>query len=261
MRQRRRSLKTIALERCEETHSAAFQEGKWISPYDALIRGSDKIGQLSAAAKAGWRIPATMVTQSRSELQRFFEQHRQNRNYRKDCSRERLIFLLARPIDDPMAFEEASYEAAPAIYQERITGTRHNFRLLCFGERSLAASIDSSDLDWRPNLNVPIHDWPVPDVVHSMTRKVLDLLGLEMGIVRHKRNAQWRVCVVGGQSSRPIPFFLSRSPSYGSRSTLQTILLILHVASENWIGPCLARIDFVLRPRDGAAGCRLSKLS
>ena len=161
--------------------SAAFQ-GKWISPYDALIRGSDKIGQLSAAAKAGWRIPATMVTQSRSELQRFFEQHRQTGIIVKTVVGGEGPFLLARPIDDPMAFEEASYEAAPAIYQERITGTRH-IRLLCFGERSLAASIDSSDLDWRPNLNVPIHDWPVPDVVHSMTRKVLDLLGLEMGIV------------------------------------------------------------------------------
>ena len=38
-------------------------------------------------------------------------------------------------------------------------------------------------MDWRPNLNVPIRSWPVPDSLHSQVRSTLDALGLEMGVI------------------------------------------------------------------------------
>jgi len=161
---------------------AASFRGKWISPYEALIRGSDKIGQLSAAQAAGWQVPETLVTQSRTDVARFFERHARNGIIVKTIVGAEGPLLLTRRIVDPLAFDESTYEAAPAIYQEYIPGKRH-IRLFCFGDRSLAASIDSEDLDWRPNLNVPISNWTVPDLVYGLAQKTLKSLGLEMGVI------------------------------------------------------------------------------
>jgi glutathione synthase/RimK-type ligase-like ATP-grasp enzyme len=156
--------------------------GKWISTYEALIRGSDKIGQLFAAALVGWRVPETLVTQSRTEVVDFFRKQVQSGIIVKTVVGAEGPLLLTRKIHDPLEFDEASYEAAPAIYQECIPGRRH-LRVLCFGDHSVAASIDSSDLDWRPNLCVPINDWSVPRSVHKKIRDTLDKLGLEMGVI------------------------------------------------------------------------------
>lgn len=155
--------------------------GHWISTVEATIRASDKLAQLSAAQRCGFRIPETLVSQSRSEVIEFF--HELNcKVIVKPIVGIRGPLLLTRLMDDPSKLEPASFEVCPGLYQEFIPGSRH-IRLNCFGTRSYAASIDSDDLDWRPNLNVPIHAWPVPGVLHTKVRSVLDLLGLEMGIV------------------------------------------------------------------------------
>jgi glutathione synthase/RimK-type ligase-like ATP-grasp enzyme len=85
-----------------------------------------------------------------------------------------------------------SIRACPSIYQEFVTGTKH-IRLNCFGKRSFAAVIDSVDLDWRPNLNVPITRWKVPSWLHAKVRGILDLLNLEMGIVDLKETPEGEI--------------------------------------------------------------------
>jgi glutathione synthase/RimK-type ligase-like ATP-grasp enzyme len=163
--------------------------GKWISKYEALLNSSDKIAQLATASRAGWRIPDTLVAQKRSSVVEFFKTYSNEGIVVKTIVGTDKSFLLTRRLTNPLDFEEAAYAASPAIYQECIPGKRH-IRLLCFGDRSLAASIDSNDLDWRPNLNVPINDWRVPDHVHRKTRHTLDLLGLEMGVVDLKETSE-----------------------------------------------------------------------
>jgi hypothetical protein len=83
---------------------------------------------------------------------------------------------------DPERFDDASFAAAPAIYQEYIHGSDH-LRLNCFGAHSYAARIRTEDLDWRGNLNVPITSYTVSPALHSRVRNVLDLLRLKMGAV------------------------------------------------------------------------------
>jgi hypothetical protein len=83
---------------------------------------------------------------------------------------------------EPERFDDASFAAAPAIYQEYIQGSDH-LRLNCFGAHSYAARICTEDLDWRANLNVPITSYTVPSALHNRVRSVLDLLRLEMGVV------------------------------------------------------------------------------
>jgi hypothetical protein len=165
--------------------------GRWISTFEALSRGSDKIYQLYAASLSGFRVPNTIVTQSVDELNNFFIENQRNIIVKTIVGAEG-PFLLTRKISDLEAFERASYEAAPAIYQECIPGTRH-IRLVCFGDQSVAACIETSELDWRPDLNVPITPWNVAPEIHRLVRRTLDFLGLEMGIIDLKETPQGEI--------------------------------------------------------------------
>ena len=138
---------------------SAFK-GKWVSMPEATLRASNKILQLRVARSVGFRVPDTIVSQSRAEVLTFWE----------SCSGEVIVkslvaiespFLLTRRLDDPRLFEEEAYLACPAIYQELIPGRRH-MRLSCFGDRAFAAVIESEDLDWRPKLDVPVYCYDVP---------------------------------------------------------------------------------------------------
>jgi glutathione synthase/RimK-type ligase-like ATP-grasp enzyme len=91
-------------------------------------------------------------------------------------------FLLTRRLFDPHDMASASFEVCPAIYQENIAGNDH-VRLNVFGDHSYAALIRSTELDWRPDLRVPVTPGPVTAELHSKARDVLDYLGLEMGAI------------------------------------------------------------------------------
>lgn len=156
-------------------------KGLWISSLEATARASDKIGQLSVARACGFRVPRTLVSQSRQAVSELYQ----------SCNGSIVVktvvgaqgpFLQTVRLPDPATMDDESFSAAPAIYQECIGGTDH-LRLNCFGNESWAAIIRTRDLDWRGNLDVPIDSYPVPDSLHARVRAVLDRLGLEMGVV------------------------------------------------------------------------------
>jgi glutathione synthase/RimK-type ligase-like ATP-grasp enzyme len=153
--------------------------GVWISDPAATERASNKILQLNAADRAGFRIPATLVSQSPSVVRQFFVQY--GPVIYKPVAGARGPLLFTRFLTEELILEEASLMTCPTIYQEYIPGDLH-IRLNCFGTRSFASTIESSELDWRPNLNVPIQPYDVPETLNVLVRRTLDLLGLEMGV-------------------------------------------------------------------------------
>jgi hypothetical protein len=46
--------------------------------------------------------------------------------------------------------------------------------------------IESDQLDWRPNLNVPEPPYPVSDDLHTRARQIRDRLALRMGVIELK---------------------------------------------------------------------------
>jgi hypothetical protein len=159
--------------------------GTWVSDPEATDRACDKVYQLSIARDVGFRIPETLISQSFSEVAAFSERL-EGRVIVKPVAGVAGPLLFTQYLGDPTRLHPKSYEVCPAVYQEYIPGTQH-IRLNCFGEQSYAASIETSDLDWRPNLNVPIKNWPVPQFLHEQVRAVLDRLGLAMGIIDLKQ--------------------------------------------------------------------------
>ncbi|MEV5375980.1 hypothetical protein AB0L26_08380 [Streptomyces nondiastaticus] len=159
---------------------AAAYRGLWVSPPEATDRAADKLYQLSVAQEAGFRVPRTLVSQSRQDVIDFARQV--GRIIVKPVVGASGPLMFTQYIDDPSAIPEESFTACPAVYQEYIPGRRH-VRLNCFGDRFYAALIETDSLDWRPDLNVPISRWSVPTDVARQVVSVLQRLGLRMGII------------------------------------------------------------------------------
>jgi hypothetical protein len=155
--------------------------GKWVSAPDPTFRASDKLFQLAIAHSCGFRVPETIVTQSRNDVVDLFLRHA-GKIIVKNILGMQGAFLLTRFLENPLELPAEAFEVCPAIYQEYIPGTRH-IRLNCFGPQSFAATIETEELDWRANLNKPIKSWKVSAELQVRVRTVLDALGLEMGIV------------------------------------------------------------------------------
>jgi glutathione synthase/RimK-type ligase-like ATP-grasp enzyme len=154
--------------------------GTWVSSIEATVRASDKVWQLKTASECGFPIPRTLITQSAAAVMQFFESC--GPLIVKTISGTPGPMLQTIKIDDPSIFSAEQYRVSPAIFQEYIAGSRH-LRLACFGDDSLAGLIETSDVDWRGNLNVPMRSHPVDEGLHRSVRSVLDRLGLEMGII------------------------------------------------------------------------------
>jgi hypothetical protein len=104
-------------------------------------------------------VPRTLVTQSRDEVVSFVREV--GRVIVKPVVGASGPLMFTRFLDDPESSPEPSFAVCPAIYQEYIPDS-HHIRLNCFGENMYAPLIETDDLDWRPNLNVPISGWTVP---------------------------------------------------------------------------------------------------
>jgi glutathione synthase/RimK-type ligase-like ATP-grasp enzyme len=172
---------------CHGSLSGGLQScfsGKWISNPLATETASNKLLQLLVAKRNGFRIPATLVTQSPQNL-RLFHEKNNKKIILKPVVGTPGPLLFTQFVREEHLVSADSIRVCPAIYQEYIPGSRH-IRLNCFGSHSFASSIETTDLDWRPNLSVPIAKWIVPDQLHLKVRRVLDDLGLEMGIFDFK---------------------------------------------------------------------------
>ncbi|MET9438092.1 hypothetical protein [Streptomyces sp. NPDC006551] len=166
---------------------AASYQGQWISLPEATSRAADKIFQLTVAREAGFRVPRTIVSQSRADVIEFAR--RVGRVIVKPMVGVPGPLMFTEYVDDPATIPEESFIACPAMYQEYIPGRRH-VRLNCFGAEMYAALIETDNLDSRTDLNVPISRWAVPEDVARQVAAVLRKLNLRMGIIDIKLTPQ-----------------------------------------------------------------------
>lgn len=159
---------------------AATFTGRWVSSPEATDRAADKLYQLAVAREEGFRVPRTLVSQSRQEVIEFVR--RTGRVIVKPVLGASGPLMFTQYLDDPSSIPEESFRVCPAVYQEYVPGTRH-VRLNCFGEDMCAALIETDRLDWRPDLNVPITKWEVPEPLARRVTAVLRRLDLRMGII------------------------------------------------------------------------------
>lgn len=155
--------------------------GSWINHPTAIFLADNKLIQLQAAQDAGFRIPQTLVSQDPTKIRQFCALLG-NKVVVKPVKGLRKATVFTRMLTEEHLASDDSLRLCPAIYQEYIPGARH-IRVHCFGDAVYAVLIESEELDWRQNLEIPFSIFELDESVKVRLRKVLKALGLKMGII------------------------------------------------------------------------------
>lgn len=161
--------------------------GTWVSHPEATRRAENKLVQLRAAATAGFRVPRTLVSQDPAEIRRFCEllDGQVILKAVQGTPRSQLYTLMVKP---EHLQNDDELRLCPTIFQEYVPGTRH-VRALCCGSKTHAVTIDSPELDWRRNLDVAVTPVDLDATTERRLAHVLELMGLKMGVVDIKLDA------------------------------------------------------------------------
>lgn len=155
-------------------------QGTWINHPFSTRNAENKLLQLRAAQLAGFRVPETLVSNCPEEVRQFC-QRLKGQVIVKAVRGTKYFSLFTRQVTEEHLRESASIRMSPAIYQEMIPGEAH-LRVHCFGDDIISVQIESTNLDWRENLEVPFRVVETQPSVAERLLKVLAILKLRMGI-------------------------------------------------------------------------------
>jgi hypothetical protein len=153
--------------------------GRWISHPDATERASLKLWQLERAAECGFRVPRTLASNDPTSVRQFLSDNAAP-TILKPLVGTRLRQLYTQFVDIERLDDEC-VRIVPALYQEYVPGNVH-LRVCVFGCSVFAVSITTADLDWRPNLNVPVSAYHVDSSLEAKLLLTLRTMNLAMGI-------------------------------------------------------------------------------
>lgn len=163
-----------------------------VNPIGAARITSNKLAQLEAARRVGFRIPRTLVSNRFDDISAFVSSTGDAcvkayyaQGWMTDEGAFQAVTTRIRSADlgDP-----AAHEVAPHFYQEYIR-KKCEYRLTIFGQYAAVVRINSSELegnaatDWRATPayldTLTVH--ALPESVIKAARQLLDLLGLRFG--------------------------------------------------------------------------------
>jgi len=154
--------------------------GTWLNEPTASRLAENKLIQLRAAQYAGFEIPRTLVSQEPDTIRQFCAMLK-NQVIVKPVKGSLGIPLFTKMLSEEHLASDESLRLCPAIYQEYIPGDRH-IRAHCFGDDVYAVLIESEQLDWRQNLDIPFSIFELDESIKMCLRNVLKILGLKMGV-------------------------------------------------------------------------------
>ena len=158
--------------------------GVWVSHPEATRLAENKLVQLSAARRAGCRLPRTLVSQDPAAVRRFCRELGYRVIVKTVAGTPKTPVMTGR-VTPELLRSDASISLCPAIYQELVPGVRH-LRVCCFGEEIRTALLETDRLDWRYPLDATVEPYELDDLAADRVREVVHDLGLRMGIVDMK---------------------------------------------------------------------------
>jgi glutathione synthase/RimK-type ligase-like ATP-grasp enzyme len=154
--------------------------GTWINDPSFSRLAENKLIQLSIAKRAGFRTPRTLISQNPKMIRNFCAMLKNN-VVMKAVKGTHQHQLFTGMISEDQLLEDGPLLLCPAIYQEYIPGDQH-IRAHCFGDDIYTTIIESDELDWRQNLDVPFRVIDLEEDVKASLRNVIKALGLKMGV-------------------------------------------------------------------------------
>jgi hypothetical protein len=154
--------------------------GTWVNDPTSTRLAENKLIQLSIAKRAGLQTPRTLISQDPKSIREFCTALKNN-VILKPVKGTLRFQLLTRMLTEHDLDDDDPILLSPAIYQEYIPGNQH-IRAHCFGGDIYAVMLESEELDWRQNLDIPFRVIDLPEGVKTSLRNVLVDLGLKMGV-------------------------------------------------------------------------------
>jgi glutathione synthase/RimK-type ligase-like ATP-grasp enzyme len=159
--------------------------GIWINEPTANTLAANKLLQLKTAQRAGFRIPRTLVSQDPVKIRQFYTMLGNDMVVKRIMGTNNVQLPTGRltgQLAEEYLVRDDVLRLCPAIYQEYIPGKYH-LRAHCFGNNVYAALIESEELDWRWNLNIPFKVTELSDELKARLCHLVSALGLRMGII------------------------------------------------------------------------------
>ena len=153
--------------------------GTWISEPTATRLAENKLVQLQAAQRAGLRVPRTLVSQDPVAIRQFCAALN-HQVVVKPVKGSLEVPLYTNMLTEEHLASDDSLCLCPAMYQEYIPGDRH-IRVHCFGETVHVVLIESKQLDWRQNLDIPFTIFELDISVQQQLKKSIEISWLKDG--------------------------------------------------------------------------------
>jgi len=167
--------------------------GKWISHPMSTALASNKLFQLQAAKKSGFRVPRTIVSQDPDAICSFQSANNSGTIIKALQPSTGGPPLFTQMLTKDHLSSDKSIMLCPVIYQELIQGTSH-LRVNCFGRDIYAVMLETSDLDWRVDLrNTKITVVNLQDAIKERIYRVCKELQLKMGIFDFKVTSEGEI--------------------------------------------------------------------
>lgn len=178
-------------------------DGRWLNCPFAILRAEDKPRQLSLARRAGFRVPATTITNERDRATVLTGRHacvaKPMRHALIDEGEAgRVVFTS--PAGSLPADEAAAIALAPVIFQQEVPKAR-DIRVIVVDDRVFATGIQSQDmdetrLDWRRGARTDLEHRPttLPSEIERACVSVTRALGLRysaIDLVEDPKGAFW----------------------------------------------------------------------
>lgn len=164
---------------------------KWLSSPAAVYEAENKLLQLKLAQRLGFKIPNTLVTNSKRELKEFYQTNRQDIII-KPISQTRVTydensaFIFTNAVSHNLIEQIEEFDLTPCIFQRHIPKD-YEIRATVVGEKVFAAAVysqadDETKLDWRRK-RLEFVEMQLPEEIKNLCVLLLKKLNLGFGAI------------------------------------------------------------------------------
>lgn len=164
---------------------------KWLSPPVSVYQAENKLLQLKTAKRIGFKIPNTLVTNSKSELESFYRENGRDIII-KPLSQTRVsyddntAFIFTNVVSQNLIEQVEEFDLTPCIFQRNIPKD-YEIRVTVVAEKVFAAAVYSQSdkeakIDWRRK-RLAFNEVQLPDEIENLCIQILKELNLGFGAV------------------------------------------------------------------------------
>lgn len=164
---------------------------KWLSPPVSVYQAENKLLQLKTAKRIGFKIPTTLITNSKRELKSFYNENGQDiiikpLSQTRVSNDENAAFIFTNVVPQNLIDQLKDFDLTPCIFQRNIP-KEYEVRVTVVGEKVFAAAVysqsdEEAKIDWRRKRLV-FNEVHLPDEIKNLCVQILRELNLGFGAI------------------------------------------------------------------------------